>query len=176
MKPQGDGYGIVGFYLAGLLVFLGFAITTAVAAAAAAATDDGTSYTEDLSIQRLGEHHVGARFVFRSHWTPQARHRCQDHEDWREGGEAGGNSSDSIEMQEAGKLCHFEAVFPRAVGVLLDRFKASLMIRRVPVGVSTERRWYAGTSSAGKSTACCVNVGVPCLGIVQSSADSSARG
>lgn len=74
---------------------------------------DGALYTEDLSLQRLGASHVAARFVFRSQWTPQERHRCQDHEDWEGEKEGGGR----------GKLCHFEAVFPRAVGVLLDRFQ-----------------------------------------------------
>lgn len=78
--------------------------------------NDGTLYTEDLSLQRLGAHHVAARFVFRSQWTPREVHRCQDHEDW-EGEKEGGR----------GKLCHFEAVFPRAFGVLLDRFQVSVL-------------------------------------------------
>lgn len=77
-------------------------------------SSDGTLYTEDLSLQRLGAHHVAARFVFRSQWTPRDVHRCQDHEDW-DGEKEGGR----------GKLCHFEAVFPRALGVLLDRFQVS---------------------------------------------------
>lgn len=125
MKVQGNGYRSIAGYrcLAGLLVSLGLGVVTAAAA-------DGTSYTEDLTVQRLGQHHVGARFVFRSHWLPQARHRCQEHEDWREGGGGGGgngssSSSSSAEIEGEGKLCHFEAVFPRAVGVLLDRFKVS---------------------------------------------------
>lgn len=85
-----------------------------------AATRERTSYTEDLSLQRLGHDHVAARFVFRSTWVPQERHRCQDHEDWR------GEEGKSAESQgQRAKLCHFDAVFPRAVGVLLDRFKAS---------------------------------------------------
>lgn len=133
MKRQGYGYrSIVGCCLAALVVFLGFGVTKA---AAEAAATSGTSYTEDLTVQRLGQHHVGARFVFRSQWVPQARHRCQDHEDWSEGGEAGGNSGSTEEIEEAGKVCHFEAVFPRAVGVLLDRFKARLRIR-------LRRTWY----------------------------------
>ncbi|CAM9617307.1 unnamed protein product, partial [Ectocarpus sp. 13 AM-2016] len=87
----------------------------------------GTSFTEDLTVDRLGQHHVGARFVFRSHWVPQARHRCQDHEDWHEGRVARLRESvGKVRTAQAERLCHFEAVFPRAVGVLLDRFKASL--------------------------------------------------
>lgn len=127
MKAQVNGYrSIAGYYLAGLLVSLGLGVVSAGSAAAAAyAATDGTSYTEDLTVQRLGQHHVGARFVFRSHWVPQARHRCQEHEDWHEGGEAVGSSGSSVEIEGAGKLCHFDAVFPRAVGVLLDKFKAS---------------------------------------------------
>lgn len=101
------------WFLAGLL-----------GSATSAATAVGTSYTEDLTLERLGKHHVAARFVFRSHWVPEARHRCQDHEDWHDGGKTeSGLGSTGV---EEGKLCHFEAVFPRAVGVLLDRFKARL--------------------------------------------------
>ena len=82
---------------------------------------DKTSYTEDLILQRLGPHHVAARFVFRSTWVPQDKHRCQEHENWsnEEAMEARAQNSTT------GQLCHFEAVFPRAVGVLLDRFQAS---------------------------------------------------
>lgn len=36
----------------------------------------------------------------------------------------------SQEKDVGGKLCHFQAIFPRAVGVLLDRFKV-LHISRV---------------------------------------------
>ncbi len=121
MKPQlwpkVRGYGCrVGAFLAGLLVSRGFG-------AGVAAGGNGNSYTEDLAVERLGKHHVGARFVFRSHWVPEVRHRCQDHEDWREGGETEGSFGSLV--PEEGKLCHFEAIFPRAVGVLLDKFKAS---------------------------------------------------
>lgn len=119
LRLQGHGCCVrIGWFLAGLLVSLH------VGAVAAQATP-GTSYTEDLTLERLGKHHVAARFVFRSHWAPQARHRCQDHEDWHEGGETeSGLGSTGV---EEGKLCHFEAFFPRAVGVLLDRFKARLL-------------------------------------------------
>lgn len=111
----------------GLSFCLAILTTGAVATAAASpAAAGGTAYTEDLTLERLGQRHVGARFVFRSHWVPQARHRCQDHEDWQEGDGYGPPVGDSdAETGLAGKLCHFEAVFPRAVGVLLDRFKAS---------------------------------------------------
>lgn len=84
-------------------------------------TDGPSYYTEDLTLQQLGQRHVAARFVFRSTWTPKDKHRCQEHEDWPR--------DENIEMQESsgsvGKLCHFEAVFPRAMGVLLDRFEVS---------------------------------------------------
>lgn len=94
-----------------------------------------TSYTEDLTLQRLGDHHVAARFVFRSMWVPQARHRCQDHENWSSSWQ--GEDEEEGGAQETagggGELCHFEAVFPRAVGVLLDRFKASCSLG-VPEG------------------------------------------
>lgn len=82
----------------------------------------GTTYTEDLTLERLGPHHVAAKFLFRSEWVPQDRHRCQDHEDWL-GQKVGAESAARREGE--GKLCHFEAVFPRAIGVLLDKFKAS---------------------------------------------------
>lgn len=82
----------------------------------------GTMYTEDLSLERLGQHHVAAKFLFRSEWVPQDRHRCQDHEDWL--GQKLGTDATARKEGE-GKLCHFEAVFPRAIGVLLDKFKAS---------------------------------------------------
>ncbi|CAM9977012.1 unnamed protein product [Sphacelaria rigidula] len=78
-----------------------------------------SDYTENLTVQRLGANHVAARFVFRSRWTPEPRHRCQDHEDWELGLSAGSDEG----AKNNGKLCHFTAVFPRAVGVLLDRFK-----------------------------------------------------
>lgn len=81
-------------------------------------TGELSTYAEDLTIQRLGSNHVSARFVFRSRWNPQERHRCQDHEDWSE------DMTSSRTARRSSKLCHFEAVFPRAVGVLLDRFKA----------------------------------------------------
>lgn len=77
-----------------------------------------SNYTEDLTIQRVGGNHVAARFVFKSQWEPQDKHRCQDHEDWPE------NSPYDGTALRGDKLCHFEAVFPRAVGVLLDRYKA----------------------------------------------------
>lgn len=82
----------------------------------------GTTYTEDLTLERLGQHHVAAKFLFRSEWVPQDRHRCQDHEDWL-GQKVGPDATARREGE--GKLCHFEAVFPRAIGVLLDKFKAS---------------------------------------------------
>ncbi|CAM9227224.1 unnamed protein product [Ectocarpus sp. 12 AP-2014] len=107
----------IGFCLAGIMsgAFGGF--DTSVSAS-------GTTFTEDLTVERLGQHHVGARFVFRSHWVPQTRHRCQDHEDWHEGREARLRESvGKVRTAQAERLCHFEAVFPRAVGVLLDRFK-----------------------------------------------------
>ena len=117
-RLQGRGRSArLGWFLAGLLVSLRVGSVPAVATA-------GTSYTEDLTLERLGKHHVAARFVFRSHWVPQARHRCQDHEDWHKGGETDSDSGSA--RAEEGKLCHFEAVFPRAVGVLLDRFKVLL--------------------------------------------------
>lgn len=85
-------------------------------------TDGKSYYTEDLTLQQLGQRHVAARFVFRSTWTPKDRHRCQEHEDWPR--------DETTQTQESsysvGKLCHFEAVFPRAMGVLLDRFEVSL--------------------------------------------------
>lgn len=128
-SSQGQGCSArICWFLAGLLVPLHVvgAFPAAASAAAAEATA-GTSYTEDLTLERLGKHHVAARFVFRSHWVPQERHRCQDHEDWHEGGQAEGNLG-STRAGEGGKLCHFEAVFPRAVGVLVDRFKARLRL------------------------------------------------
>ena len=116
LRSQGhDCSAGISCFLAGLLVSFHVCAVTAASAA-------GTSYTEDLTLERLGKHHVAARFVFRSHWVPQERHRCQDHEDWHEGGEAEDGLGST--RSEDGKLCHFEAVFPRAVGVLLDRFKA----------------------------------------------------
>lgn len=84
------------------------------------------TYTEDLTVQRLGAKHVAARFVFRSQWMPESRHRCQDHEDGNlefTSGWGGGGKD--------GKLCHFDAVFPRAVGVLLDRFKVRILLSTV---------------------------------------------
>lgn len=92
-----------------------------VAGAAVDVDSSSGAYTEDLTIQRLGNGHAAARFVFRSEWTPQQRHRCQAHEDSPAEGEA--VASERPAQGRDGKLCHFEAVFPRAVGVLLDRFK-----------------------------------------------------
>lgn len=120
----------MGWSLATLLVSLH------VGAVAAAGATAGNSYTEDLTLERLGKHHVAARFVFRSHWVPQARHRCQDHEDWYEGGEA--ESGLGGTRVEEGKLCHFEAVFPRAVGVLLDRFKVRFACVRGAAGLGEQ--------------------------------------
>lgn len=91
----------------------------------------GTTYTEDLSLERLGQHHVAAKFLFRSEWVPQDRHRCQDHEDWL-GQKVGADATARREGE--GKLCHFEAVFPREIGVLLDKFKASRCCRMLPQG------------------------------------------
>eukprot|EP00903_Cladosiphon_okamuranus_P018262 g16799.t1 len=105
-------------------------------------TTAGTSYTEDLTLDRLGKHHVAARFVFRSHWVPQARHRCQDHEDWHEGGET--ESGLGSTPAEEGKLCHFEAVFPRAVGVLLDRFKMRDLTLQMSKGKWDTAGWGNG--------------------------------
>lgn len=107
----------IGWFPAGLLFSLHVGAFSAVATG-------GTSYTEDLTLERLGKHHVAARFVFRSHWVPQASHRCQNYEDWHEEGETEGGLGRTRVAE--GKLCHFEAVFPRAVGVLLDRFKARI--------------------------------------------------
>lgn len=113
ISPRSYGFSArIGWFVAGLLISVGVGVVTAVAPA----------YSEDLTLERLGKNHVAAQFVFRSRWVPQARHRCQDHEDWHEGG--GTESGLESAGVEGGKLCHFEAVFPRAVGVLLDRFKA----------------------------------------------------
>lgn len=86
------------------------------------ATPPTNAYTEDLTVQRLGANHVGARFVFRSRWTPESRHRCQNHEDWNV------EFKSRDERIKDGKLCHFDAMFPRAMGVLLDRFKVRILL------------------------------------------------
>lgn len=113
---------VIGFCLAGIMSGAFGVVDAGVSASA-------TSFSEDLTVERFGHSHVGARFVFRSHWVPQARHRCQDHEDWHEGREARFRESrGKARTGQAERLCHFEAVFPRAVGVLLDRFKASLLV------------------------------------------------
>ncbi|CAN0000928.1 unnamed protein product [Scytosiphon promiscuus] len=144
-----------GIFSSRLSFFCAVLITGAAAAAAAAATTAAaagapaaagrTGYTEDLTIERLGRHHVGARFVFRSHWVPQARHRCQDHEDWHRGDGSGLASGDGdAEIGKSGKLCHFEAVFPRAVGVLLDRFKMRDLSLQMSKGKWDTAEWGNG--------------------------------
>lgn len=86
---------------------------------------ESATYTEDLTIQRLDGNHVAARFVFRSNWRPKDRHRCQSHEHWPE------EASSRVSGWPGDMLCHFEVVFPRSVGVLLDRFKASKISQNV---------------------------------------------